>query len=71
MQLYALISSGHDGLAFNVDARGPALPTLDVDGKRRPVRVGGEVCRRGSARASCTTGSSAIVASTRGCWSGT
>ncbi len=42
MQLYALLSSGHDGLAFNVDARGPALSVIDADGKRRPVRVGGE-----------------------------
>jgi len=25
VQLYALISAGHDGLAFNVDARGPGL----------------------------------------------
>lgn len=41
VQLYELISSGHDALAYNVDPRGPALTTVDVDGKRRPARTGG------------------------------
>lgn len=37
-QLYGLISSGHDALAYNVDPRGPALTVIDGDGKRRPVQ---------------------------------
>ena len=41
VQLYGLLSSGHDALAWNVDARGPALTVLDADGKRRPVQIGG------------------------------
>lgn len=41
MQLYELISSGHNDLAFNIDARGPALTIVEADGKRRPVRTGG------------------------------
>jgi hypothetical protein len=41
VQLYGLISSGHDALAYNVDARGPALTAIGVDGKRRPVQVAG------------------------------
>lgn len=40
-RLYELISSGHDRLAFNVDARGPALTALSADGKRRLVQVSG------------------------------
>src|SRR5688500_18586783 len=39
VQLYELISSGHDALAWNVDARGPALTEVGADGKRRPVHV--------------------------------
>ena len=39
-QLYALISSGHDRLEFNIDSRGPALTEFGADGKRRPVQVG-------------------------------
>jgi hypothetical protein len=42
VQLYALISSGHDGLAFNVDARGPGLIVRGPNGERRAVRIGGE-----------------------------
>jgi hypothetical protein len=41
VQLYGLLSSGHDALAWNVDARGPALTALGADGKRRPVQTGG------------------------------
>jgi hypothetical protein len=41
VQLYGLLSSGHDALAWNVDARGPALTMKDPDGKRRPVPTGG------------------------------
>jgi hypothetical protein len=41
VQLYGLISSGHDALAYNVDARGPALTTIGADGKRRPVQTAG------------------------------
>ena len=41
VQLYGLLSSGHDALAWNVDARGPALTVLGADGKRRPVQTGG------------------------------
>jgi hypothetical protein len=41
VQLYGLLSSGHDALAWNVDARGPALTVLGADGKRRPVQIGG------------------------------
>ena len=41
VQLYGLLSSGHDALAWNVDTRGPALTVIDADGKRRPVQVGG------------------------------
>jgi len=41
VQLYGLLSSGHDALAWNVDARGPALTVIDADGKRRPVQIGG------------------------------
>ena len=40
-RLYELISSGHDRLEFNVDARGPALTAIGADGKRWPVQVGG------------------------------
>ena len=40
-QLYGLISSGHDALAYNVDPRGPALTVIDGDGKRRPVQPAG------------------------------
>jgi len=36
-RLYARVSSGHDGLAYNVDAQGAALTVLGADGKRRPV----------------------------------
>lgn len=47
VQLYGLIGSGHDKLAYNVDARGPALTTVGADGKRRPIpppgRDGAEV----------------------------
>ena len=39
MRLYELIASGHDGLAYNVDARGPALTAIGADGKRRPVQI--------------------------------
>jgi len=41
VQLYGLLSSGHDALAWNVDARGPALTAIGADGKRRPVQTGG------------------------------
>src|SRR5580704_15778925 len=42
-QLYGVISSGHDALAYNVDARGAALTAIGADGKRRPVQTrGGE-----------------------------
>src|SRR5438309_6566402 len=41
VQLYGLLSSGHDALAWNVDARGPGLTVLGADGKRRPVQIGG------------------------------
>ena len=41
VQLYGLIGSGHDALAYNVDARGSALTTIGIDGKRRPVQTGG------------------------------
>jgi hypothetical protein len=41
VQLYGLIGSGHDALAYNVDARGPALTAIGADGKRRPVHTGG------------------------------
>jgi hypothetical protein len=41
VQLYELISSGHDALAYNVDARGAALTAIGADGKRRPVQTGG------------------------------
>jgi hypothetical protein len=41
VQLYGLIGSGHDQLAYNVDARGPALTTVGADGRRRPVQPGG------------------------------
>lgn len=37
-QLYALISSGHDALAYNVDAAGAALTTRGADGRRRAVQ---------------------------------
>jgi len=40
VQLYGLIGSGHDQLAYNVDARGPALTTIGADGKRQPVHPG-------------------------------
>ena len=40
VQLYGLLSSGHDALAWNIDARGPALTTIGTDGKRRPVQTG-------------------------------
>ena len=41
VQLYGLISSGHDALAYNIDARGAALTAVGADGKRRPVQTGG------------------------------
>jgi hypothetical protein len=41
VQLYELLSSGHDALAWNVDARGPALTVIGADGKRRPIQAGG------------------------------
>lgn len=41
MQLYGLLSSGHDALAYNVDPRGPALMAVGADGKRRPVQAAG------------------------------
>ena len=41
VQLYGLIGSGHDALAYNVDARGPALTAVGADGKRRPVQTSG------------------------------
>jgi hypothetical protein len=41
VRLYGLLSSGHDALAWNVDARGPALTAIGADGKRRPVQVAG------------------------------
>jgi hypothetical protein len=41
VQLYGLLSSGHDALAWNIDPRGPALTTIGTDGKRRPVQTGG------------------------------
>lgn len=45
-QLYALLASGHDSLAYNVDAHGAALTVLGTDGKRRAVeRVGQGVDR--------------------------
>jgi hypothetical protein len=37
VELYELIGSGHDALAYNVDARGAALTAIGADGKRRPV----------------------------------
>jgi hypothetical protein len=40
VQLYGLLSSGHDALAWNVDPRGPALTVIGADGKRRPVQIG-------------------------------
>jgi hypothetical protein len=39
VQLYGLLSSGHDALAWNVDARGPALTMVGADGKRRPIPI--------------------------------
>ncbi len=41
VQLYGLLSSGHDALAWNVDPRGPALTVVGADGKRRPIQIGG------------------------------
>jgi len=41
-QLCALIASGHDALAYNVDAHGAALTMLGGDGRRRAVSRGGE-----------------------------
>jgi hypothetical protein len=41
VELYGLISSGHDALAYNVDARGAALTAIGADGKRRPVQIAG------------------------------
>lgn len=41
-QLYALLASGHDSLAYNVDAHGAALTVLGADGQRRAVDRGGE-----------------------------
>lgn len=41
VQLYGLLSSGHDALAWNIDPRGPALTMIGADGKRRPVQTGG------------------------------
>jgi hypothetical protein len=41
VQLYGLLSSGHDALAWNVDPRGPALTAIGADGKRWPVQAGG------------------------------
>jgi hypothetical protein len=38
--LYAHLSSGHDGLAYNVDAPSAALTIIGADGKRRPVQTG-------------------------------
>jgi hypothetical protein len=40
VQLYGLLSAGHDALAYNVDPRGPALMAIGADGKRRPVQTG-------------------------------
>ena len=37
VQLYGLIGSGHDQLAYNVDARGPTLTTIGADNKQQPV----------------------------------
>ncbi|HEY4178432.1 MAG TPA: hypothetical protein VGM90_16410 [Kofleriaceae bacterium] len=39
--LYTRISSGHDGLAYAVDRRGPALTVLE-DGRRRVVQLAGD-----------------------------
>lgn len=41
VQLYELIGSGHDALAYNVDARGAALTAIGADGKRRPIQAAG------------------------------
>jgi len=46
VQLYGLISSVHDSLAYNVDARGPALTAIGEDGKRRPVSPAEEEAAR-------------------------
>jgi len=42
VQLYALVSSGHDGLAFNVSVGGPVLFTRGPDGKRRAIQFLGQ-----------------------------
>ena len=42
VQLYALVSSGHDGLAFNVSVGGPVLITRGPDGKRRAIQFLGQ-----------------------------
>ena len=48
-RLYELISSGHDRLEFNVDARGPALTAIGANGKRQPVHVSGSGNESGAA----------------------
>lgn len=42
VELYELIGSGHDALAYNVDARGAALTAIGADGRRRPIPGGWE-----------------------------
>lgn len=42
VELYELIGSGHDALAYNVDARGAALTAIGADGRRRPIPGGRE-----------------------------
>jgi len=49
-QLYALISSGDDGLAFAVDAGGPALIERRADGSVRLLQVGYEKWQRAKER---------------------
>jgi hypothetical protein len=41
VQLYDVITSGHDALGYNVDERGAALTVLHDDGARRAVWQGG------------------------------
>jgi hypothetical protein len=41
VQMYAWLSSGHNGLAYNVDPRGAALTGVDKDGKRYVVEETG------------------------------
>lgn len=41
VELYELISAGHDSLAYNVDGRGAAVTAIGADGKRRPIQAAG------------------------------